>query len=173
MKKSVVLYKKLSAPLMARLHEQADVTLIEALDATGLAKLRDALPSAHGLLGASLRLDAQLLDLAPQLEAVASVSVGVDNYDLDYLTARGILLSNTPDVLTETTADTGFALILATARRVVELADMVRAGQWSLLLAGHVSVTTTLMPKLFSARPSTVRYGLINRSEERRCRERV
>lgn len=130
MKKSVVLYKKLSAPLMARLHEQVDVTLIEALDDTGLAKLRDALPNAHGLLGASLRLDAHLLDLAPQLEAVASVSVGVDNYDIDYLTRRGILLSNTPDVLTETTADTGFALILASARRVVELADMVRAGQW-------------------------------------------
>lgn len=131
MKKSVVLYKKLSAPLMARLHEQVDVTLIEALDETGLAKLRDVLPTAHGLLGASLRLDAKLLDLAPQLEAVASVSVGVDNYDIDYLSARGILLSNTPDVLTETTADTGFALILATARRVVELADMVRAGQWN------------------------------------------
>ncbi|SFI72138.1 MULTISPECIES: NAD(P)-dependent oxidoreductase [unclassified Pseudomonas] len=131
MKKSVVLYKKLSAPLMARLHEQAEITLIEALDETGLAKLRAALPGAHGLLGASLRLDARLLDLAPRLEAVASVSVGVDNYDIDYLTERGILLSNTPDVLTETTADTGFALILATARRVVELADMVRAGQWS------------------------------------------
>ena len=130
MKKSVVLYKKLSAALMARLHEQAEVTLIDALDEPGLAKLREALPTAHGLLGASLRLDAQLLDLAPHLEAVASVSVGVDNYDIDYLTARGILLSNTPDVLTETTADTGFALILATARRVVELADMVRAGQW-------------------------------------------
>ncbi|SFB36850.1 NAD(P)-dependent oxidoreductase [Pseudomonas sp. NFPP24] len=131
MKKSVVLYKKLSAPLMARLHEQAEITLIEALGETGLAKLRAALPGAHGLLGASLRLDARLLDLAPRLEAVASVSVGVDNYDIDYLTERGILLSNTPDVLTETTADTGFALILATARRVVELADMVRAGQWS------------------------------------------
>ena len=131
MKKSVVLYKKLSAPLMARLHAHAEVTLIDALDAPGLAKLRDALPGAHGLLGASLRLDATLLDLAPQLEAVASVSVGVDNYDVEYLTQRGILLSNTPDVLTETTADTGFALILATARRVVELADMVRAGQWN------------------------------------------
>ena len=131
MKKSVVLYKKLSAPLMARLHEQVDVTLIDALDEPGLARLRDALPNAHGLLGASLRLDAKLLDLAPKLEAVASVSVGVDNYDIDYLTQRGILLSNTPDVLTETTADTGFALILATARRVVELADMVRAGQWN------------------------------------------
>ena len=130
MKKHVVLYKALSAPLMARLQAQAEVTLIEHLDAQGLAQLRDALPSAHGLLGASLRLDASLLDLAPQLQAVASVSVGVDNYDIDYLTERRILLSNTPDVLTETTADTGFALILATARRVVELANIVRAGQW-------------------------------------------
>lgn len=130
MKKQVVLYKKLSPLLMARLHEQAEVTLIESLDAEGLAKLREALPKAQGLLGASLKLDAALLDLAPNLEAIASVSVGVDNYDIDYLTERRILLSNTPDVLTETTADTGFALILASARRVVELANMVRAGEW-------------------------------------------
>ena len=131
MKKQVVLYKTLSPSLTARLHEQTEVTLIESLDAEGLAKLRDALPRAQGLLGASLKLDAGLLDLAPNLEAIASVSVGVDNYDIDYLTERRILLSNTPDVLTETTADTGFALILATARRVVELANMVRDGQWT------------------------------------------
>jgi phosphogluconate 2-dehydrogenase len=131
MKKQVVLYKKLSPLLMARLHEQAEVTQIENLDAQGLAKLRDALPRAHGLLGASLKLDAELLDLAPNLQAIASVSVGVDNYDIDYLTERHILLSNTPDVLTETTADTGFALILATARRVVELANMIREGNWT------------------------------------------
>ncbi|MBV4518741.1 bifunctional glyoxylate/hydroxypyruvate reductase B [Pseudomonas sp. SWRI74] len=131
MKKQVVLYKKLSPLLMARLHEHTEVTLIDSLDAEGLGKLRDALPRAHGLLGASLKLDADLLDLAPDLEAVASVSVGVDNYDIDYLTERRILLSNTPDVLTETTADTGFALILATARRVVELASMIREGKWT------------------------------------------
>ena len=131
MKKQVVLYKKLSPLLMARLHEHAEVTLIESLDAQGLGKLRDALPRAHGLLGASLKLDAELLDLAPDLQAIASVSVGVDNYDIDYLTERRILLSNTPDVLTETTADTGFALILATARRVVELANMIREGKWT------------------------------------------
>ena len=130
MKKHVVLYKALSPQLMARLQAQAQVTLIEHLDAQGLAQLRDALPTAHGLLGASLKLDAALLDLAPNLQAIASVSVGVDNYDIDYLTERRILLSNTPDVLTETTADTGFALILATARRVVELANLVREGGW-------------------------------------------
>ncbi|WLH48663.1 2-hydroxyacid dehydrogenase [Pseudomonas beijingensis] len=130
MKKHVVLYKTLSPQLMARLQAQAQVTLIERLDAQGLAQLRDALPTAHGLLGASLKLDAALLDPAPNLQAIASVSVGVDNYDIDYLTERRILLSNTPDVLTETTADTGFALILATARRVVELANLVREGGW-------------------------------------------
>jgi phosphogluconate 2-dehydrogenase len=131
MKKQVVLYKKLSPALMARLQEQCEVTLIDSLDADGLMQLRDALPRAHGLLGASLKLGAALLDLAPQLEAVASVSVGVDNYDIDYLTRRKIVLTNTPDVLTETTADTGFALILAAGRRVVELANRVRSGQWN------------------------------------------
>ncbi|WP_282362987.1 D-glycerate dehydrogenase [Pseudomonas sp. PS01297] len=130
LKKHVVLYKELSEPLMQRLQAETDVTLIKRLDAQGLEQLRAALPYAHGLLGASLKLDAQLLDLAPKLEAVASVSVGVDNYDIDYLTRRNIILTNTPDVLTETTADTGFALILASARRVVELAIKVRNGQW-------------------------------------------
>lgn len=127
----VVLYKKLSAPLMQRLQAQAEVTLIDdPKSSVGLAHLRDALPHADALLGASVKLDAELLDLAPKLKAVSSVSVGVDNYDIEYLTRRGILLTNTPDVLTETTADTGFALIMATARRVVELANMVRDGQW-------------------------------------------
>ncbi|MEJ3588659.1 MULTISPECIES: 2-hydroxyacid dehydrogenase [Pseudomonas] len=130
MKKNVVLYKELSPELMQRLQAQADVTLIKKLDAAGMDQLRAALPRAQGILGASLKLDAQLLDLAPNLEAVASVSVGVDNYDIDYMTERKIQLTNTPDVLTETTADTGFALVLASARRVVELANMVRNGQW-------------------------------------------
>lgn len=130
LKKHVVLYKELSEPLMQRLEAQTHVTLIKRLDDQGLEQLRAALPHAHGLLGASLKLDARLLDLAPKLEAVASVSVGVDNYDIDYLSKRKIQLTNTPDVLTETTADTGFALIMATARRVVELAIKVRNGQW-------------------------------------------
>jgi len=130
MKKRIVAYKRLSDELMARLHAQAEVTLVEAPAADGLARLRAALPGAHGLLGASLRLDRALLDLAPQLEVISSVSVGVDNYDIEALDQRGVLLTNTPDVLTETTADTGFALILACARRVVELDGWIRAGHW-------------------------------------------
>ena len=138
MKKRIVLYKRLSDDLMARLQERVEVTWVDTSQPDGLARLRDALPGAHGLLGASLRLDAGLLDLAPQLEVVASVSVGVDNYDIAELSRRGVMLTNTPDVLTETTADTGFALILATARRVVELANWVRAGHWQASLgAAH------------------------------------
>ncbi|QXH33292.1 2-hydroxyacid dehydrogenase [Pseudomonas muyukensis] len=130
MKKRIVVYKRLSDELMARLHAHAEVTLVQAPVADGLARLRAALPGAHGLLGASLRLDRALLDLAPQLEVISSVSVGVDNYDIEALDQRGVLLTNTPDVLTETTADTGFALILACARRVVELDGWIRAGHW-------------------------------------------
>jgi phosphogluconate 2-dehydrogenase len=58
------------------------------------------------------------------------VGVGYDAYNLQDLNRRGILLTNTPDVLTETTADTGFALIMAAARRIVELADYIKAGKW-------------------------------------------
>ncbi|MFJ2982952.1 MULTISPECIES: 2-hydroxyacid dehydrogenase [unclassified Pseudomonas] len=130
MKKRIVLYKRLPDALLERLQQQVEVTWVDATGKDGLARLRDALPGAHGLLGASLRLDSSLLDLAPQLQVVASVSVGVDNYDIADLTRRGVMLTNTPDVLTETTADTGFALILASARRVVELAGWVRDGHW-------------------------------------------
>ena len=131
MKKRIVLYKRLSDALLARLEAQVDVTWVDMTAPDGLARLRDALPGAHGLLGASLRLDGALLDAAPDLEVISSVSVGIDNYDVPDLTRRGVKLTNTPVVLTETTADTGFALILGTARRVVELAGWVRDGQWS------------------------------------------
>jgi phosphogluconate 2-dehydrogenase len=131
MKKRVLLYKNLSPALLALLQEHAEVTYIDEPKRDGLARLRDALPSAHGILGASVKLDAELLDRAPDLQAIATVSVGVDNYDIDYLSGRGIALCNTPDVLTQTTADTGFALVLASARRVVELATLIKAGQWT------------------------------------------
>ncbi|MBJ9975695.1 D-glycerate dehydrogenase [Pseudomonas sp. S75] len=130
MKKRIVLYKPLSEALMKRLQAEVEVTQVDLSAADGLARLRDALPGAHGLLGASLPLGQDLLDLASQLEVVSSISVGVDNYDIPDLTRRGVMLTHTPDVLTETTADTGFALILATARRVVELAQWVREGHW-------------------------------------------
>ncbi len=75
----------------------------------------------------SLRVNAALLDAAPQLRVVANLGVGVDNIDLEEAQRRGITVTNTPDVLTETTADLGWALLLAVARRVVEADRDLRA----------------------------------------------
>ncbi|MFN0250316.1 MAG: 2-hydroxyacid dehydrogenase [Kofleriaceae bacterium] len=77
------------------------------------------------------RIDARVLDRAPKLKVVANCAVGIDNLDLLALAARGIVATNTPDVLTEATAEMAFALMLAAARRVGEGERMVRAGQWN------------------------------------------
>lgn len=79
----------------------------------------------------SERVDAALLDAHPQLRAVCNMAVGYNNIDVDACTARGVLATNTPDVLTETTADFGFALMMATARRIAEGERFLRAGRWT------------------------------------------
>lgn len=76
------------------------------------------------------RIDAALLAACPQLRIVANLAVGFNNFDLPAMTAAGVLGTNAPDVLTETTADFGFALLMATARRVTESERFLRAGQW-------------------------------------------
>jgi glyoxylate reductase len=76
------------------------------------------------------RVDAALLDAVPTLKVVANVATGYDNLDLAAATERGVLMSNTPRVLEETTADLAFALMLTVARRVVEAGDEARAGHW-------------------------------------------
>ncbi len=78
----------------------------------------------------SERVDADLLAAAPALRVVANMAVGVDNIDLAACRARGVLVTNTPDVLTETTADLAWALLLAAARRVVEGQKLIEAGGW-------------------------------------------
>lgn len=77
------------------------------------------------------RIDAEVLAACPQLKICANMAVGYNNFDLDAMTAAGVLATNAPDVLTETTADFGFALLMATARRVTESEHYLRAGKWS------------------------------------------
>lgn len=79
----------------------------------------------------SERIDAALVAACPRLRIVANMSVGYNNFDVDAMTAAGIQGTNTPDVLTETTADFGFALLMATARRMTEAEHYLRAGQWT------------------------------------------
>ncbi len=75
------------------------------------------------------KITAELMDAAPNLKLIANVAVGYDNIDVVAATERGILVTNTPDVLTETTADLAFALLLAIARRIVEADAFMRAGK--------------------------------------------
>jgi gluconate 2-dehydrogenase len=77
------------------------------------------------------RIDATLLDACPQLKAVCNIGVGYNNVDVEACTARGVVVTNTPDVLTDTTADFGFALMMATARRIAEAEHYLRGGHWT------------------------------------------
>jgi phosphogluconate 2-dehydrogenase/gluconate 2-dehydrogenase len=131
MKKNVVVYKRLPAELLERLQSEFNVTYFEAIDAGNRDAFSEAIKAADGLLGASVPIPKELIAPAEKLRIISTISVGVDQFDIPYLSERGIKLANTPDVLTETTADTIFSLILASARRVVELAEYVKAGKWT------------------------------------------
>ncbi|MES2249813.1 MAG: D-glycerate dehydrogenase [Pseudomonadota bacterium] len=127
--KNVLVFRPLPDDQLARLQVAHHVTVADPRKEP--EAFAAALVTAHGLIGSSHPVDAALLDAAPQLEVISSVSVGVDNYPLAELHKRGILLCHTPDVLTETVADTVFAILMATQRRVVELSTMVREGRWT------------------------------------------
>ncbi len=103
--------------------------------------LAEAAPVRGLLPMVSDRVDAELLDAAPLLKVVGNYAVGYDNIDLSACTQRGVVACNTPGVLTETTADLAWALIMAAGRRIVEAAEYVKQGRWKtwepLLLLGR------------------------------------
>ncbi|HEY2420466.1 MAG TPA: NAD(P)-dependent oxidoreductase, partial [Neobacillus sp.] len=86
-------------------------------------------------------IDESVLTAGSNLKVVANLAVGFDNIDVQAASREGIAICNTPDVLTDTTADLTFSLLMATARRIVEAAELVKQGEWKswspLLLAGH------------------------------------
>lgn len=117
-----------------RFHELADHCEVNVWMGPGLLSregLREELPGCAGLLCLLTdRIDEALLEANPDLRFISSMSVGVDHIDMTAATARGIPVGNTPGVLVETTADATFALLLATARRLVEADRYVRGGHW-------------------------------------------
>ncbi|CAI8712904.1 glyoxylate/hydroxypyruvate reductase GhrB [Kosakonia quasisacchari] len=131
MKPSIILYKALPDDLLQHLETHFTVTRVANLKPETVAQHADAFASAQGLLGSSEKVDSELLEKMPQLRATSTISVGYDNFDVDALNARKILLMHTPTVLTETVADTMMALVLSSARRVVEVAERVKAGEWT------------------------------------------
>ncbi|MDC6487846.1 D-glycerate dehydrogenase [Pseudomonas syringae] len=131
MKKTVLAFSRVSPEMAERLAQDFNVIVPNPKQGDINAQFAEALPESHGLIGAGRKLGREQLQNATKLEVVSSISVGYDNYDVDYLSERGILLTNTPDVLTESTADMGFSLIMSSARRVAELDAYTKAGQWT------------------------------------------
>ncbi|CAB3788209.1 Glyoxylate/hydroxypyruvate reductase B [Paraburkholderia caffeinitolerans] len=130
-RRNVVAFRKLPDDLLERIQTRHEVSVADPRRADELPRFRELLRDADGLIGSSFKLGAEDLARAPRLQVISSISVGVDNYDLTGLKQRGITLCHTPGVLTETTADTVFALIMATSRRLVELSNHVRDGKWT------------------------------------------
>ena len=93
-------------------------------------RLSEACREIEGLMVAGTRISQEVLEQAPRLRVISNVGVGYDNIDVAACTRRRIVVTNTPDVLTETTADLSFALLMAAARRVVEGDRYVREGHW-------------------------------------------
>ncbi|NNG65021.1 hypothetical protein HKD51_25945, partial [Pseudomonas fragi] len=129
-KKTVLAFSRVTPRMVERLQQDFNVIVPDPKLGDLNAQFDEALPHAHGLIGVGRKLGRKQLANARQLEVVSSVSVGYDNYDVDYFNERGIMLTNTPDVLTESTADLGFTLIMSSARRVAELDAWTKAGQW-------------------------------------------
>ncbi|WP_341962153.1 D-glycerate dehydrogenase [Pseudomonas sp. RC10] len=131
MKKTVLAFSRVSPEMAERLQQDFNVIIPDPKKGDLNEQFNEALPHSHGMIGAGRKLGREQLESAKQLEVVSSISVGYDNYDVGYLTERGIMLTNTPDVLTESTADLGFSLIMSCARRVAELDAYTKAGKWT------------------------------------------
>ena len=130
-RRQVLVFRELPPDQLARLRAEHEVTVANPRRPEQKPHFDAALPTADALIGSSYPVDSTLLARAPRLRVISSISVGVDNYDLAALRGRGVMLCHTPGVLTETTADTVFALVMAASRRLVELANLVREGRWT------------------------------------------
>ncbi|WP_149193740.1 2-hydroxyacid dehydrogenase [Luteimonas suaedae] len=127
----VWLARPLFEDVTARLDAHFDVMRTSVEDRYPPAAVAEHLREVDGaLVTLSEQIGAEEIAAAARLRAIANVAVGYDNLDLPALTAAGVLVTNTPDVLTETTADFGFALLMATARRITEAERWLREGHW-------------------------------------------
>jgi glyoxylate/hydroxypyruvate/2-ketogluconate reductase len=148
MKPAILVCRRMFPEILERLGAHFQVEANQADDEWSRDELIARLQGKAGAFITSTNpIDAVVLERCPQLRAVASISTGYNNIDVAACTARGVLASNAPDVLTETTADFGFALLMAAARRIGESERFLRRGEWTkwtidLFAGGDVHGTT-------------------------------
>ena len=130
-KPKILVARAIFPEALAKLEESFDVRSNQSDKILTQEELQKALSEVQGaLVAGSERIDASALAQAKNLKVVANISVGYNNFNVPAMTAANVMATNTPDVLTDTTADFGFALLMATARRITESEHWVRAGQW-------------------------------------------
>ena len=133
MKKPKILIARAVFPeVVAKLEQHFEVESNQVDDIWSKAQLISKLRDKQGAFTTGgERIDTEVLSACPDLKICANMAVGYNNFDVEAMTLAGVLATNAPDVLTETTADFGFALLMATARRVTESEHYLRAGKWS------------------------------------------
>ena len=132
MKPTILMARAVFPQVLAKLAQHFEVVSNQADELWSPQQLIEQLQGKQGVFTTgSERIDAKLLAACPQLRVCANMAVGYNNFDLQAMTAAGVLGTNAPDVLTETTADFAFALLMATARRMSEAEHFLRAGQWT------------------------------------------
>ena len=130
MNKKVVVFSQIDPEILTRLKAQYHVVVINPKQGDVNQQIQQHVQDADGMIGAGRLLNQINLATAQQLKIISSVSVGYDNYDVGYLNQKNIWLSHTPHVLTETTADLAFTLLMSAARKVPYLDHWTKSGEW-------------------------------------------
>lgn len=130
MSQNVVVFSQIDPIILEKLNAQYNVICIDPKLGDVNTQIREAVKDADGMIGSGRLLNEKNLETATKLKIISSVSVGYDNYDVNYLHAQNIWLSNTPHVLTETTADLAFGLLMSAARQVAHLDAWTKQGHW-------------------------------------------
>jgi D-3-phosphoglycerate dehydrogenase len=126
----VFITRPMPLPVVERIATRCDVKMNPDDTSLEPTKLAEACLESEGLMASGARVGKEVVERAKHLRVIANVGVGYDNIDVEACTRRRIPVTNTPDVLTEATADLSFALLMAVARRIVECDRYVREGQW-------------------------------------------
>jgi len=131
--KSVLVTNRLFEEVLNPLQNRFEVQVFQQDEPMPRELFKQKVGDKTGLVAMSVdRVDKEIFDIAKSLKVVSTVSVGVDHIDIQTATKRGIMITNTPGVLTETTADLAFALMMAVARRIGEAERYIRSGKWKI-----------------------------------------